>query len=270
MKVLKSSIVQVVANDNNARIAESKARGGPLPERTPAERADGRAAVRLKVQAEDKSLQRMKRRLARRNKPSDGWDGKAANDNPSLPIIKALLAEGNNDLLPALLLYRRVEAAATSGAELVGSAVGNEPLRAEQDLWLDEKTGALQRKGQKQSKSKDALPWRAQAVDVIKWTTTKKVPPQVPTKWNGDAKVIARIDGVTKLAEFRASLGPLVEPFEEAAIHGATLEKVGMMAGATSSRSAMAVGRSVIHMALITIRDRAGPITYDELKEIAA
>jgi hypothetical protein len=255
------------ANDN---IATSKATGRPLPERTPAERAEARATVKAKVKEESKALTRMKRRLANRNKPSDAWDGKAANDNPSLPVIKALLAEGNNDLLPALLLYRRVEAAATSSAELVGDVIGSEPLQAEQELWLDEKTGALKRKGAKQSKSKDALPWRAQAVDVFKWTTTKRLPAQVPTKWNGDAKVIARIDGAAKLAEFRRALGPLVEPFEEAAIHGATLEKVGMMAGATSSRSAMAVGRSVIHMALVTIRDRAGPITYDDLKDIAA
>ncbi|MBX4996685.1 hypothetical protein HJB72_01595 [Rhizobium lentis] len=258
------------ANDNSPRIAESKSTGQPLPERTPAERHEARATVKAKVKEEGKALTMFKRRLAKRNKPSDDWDGKADNDNPSLPIIKALLAEGNNDLLPALLLYRRVEAAATSGAELVGNAVGTEPLQAEQDLWMDEKTGAIQRKGQKQSKAKDAQPWRAQAIDVFRWTYTKQLPAHVPTKWNGDAKVIARIDGVKQLAEFRASLGPLAQPFEEAAIHGATLEKVGMMAGATSSRSAMAVGRAVIHMALSVIRDRAGPITYNELKEIAA
>jgi hypothetical protein len=215
---------------------------------------------------ETKAIKVQLRRIGKRQSIGNGWDGKADNDNPSLPIIKALLAEGNNDLLPALLLYRRVEAAATSGAELLGGATPNsEPLHVEQDLWMDERTGEIKRKGEKRSKSKDSLPWRAKATDVFTWTYTKRLPAPVPTKWNGDAKVIARIDGLQKLAEFRTALGPLVEPFEEAAIHGATLEKVGMMAGAKSSRSAMAVGRSVIHMALSVIRDRAGPITYDDL-----
>ncbi|MDQ0558323.1 hypothetical protein QO004_000096 [Rhizobium mesoamericanum] len=258
------------ANDNQPRMAFRGQWVGEefFPESSQA-RVD-KAEVKAKARVEEKAINKHRRRLAKRNKPSDGWDGKAANDNPSLPIIKALLAEGNNDLLPALLFYRRVEDAATSDAQLVGNSVGNEPLQAEQDLWLDEKTGAIQRKGMKQSKSKDAQPWRAKSIDVFKWTYTKQLPAQVPTKWNGDDKVIARIDGINRLAEMRASLGPLVEPFEEAALHGATLEKVGMMAGATSSRSAMAVGRAVVHMALSVIRDRAGPITYSDLKEIAA
>lgn len=258
------------ANDNMPRMAYRGEWVGDefFPETSQA-RLD-KDEVREKHVAEGKAIKKQIRRISKRQAVGKDWDGKAANDNPSLPIIKALLAEGNNDLLPALLLYRRVEAAATSDAQLSGQAVGNEPLHAEQDLWLDETTGAIKRKGEKQSKSKDSLPWRSQAANVMRWTYTKQLPAQVPTKWNGDAKVIARIDGVQQLARFRSLLGPLVEPFEEAALHGATLEKVGMMAGATNSRSAMAVGRSVIHMALITIRDQAGPITYDDLKEIAA
>ncbi len=101
------------ANDNQP--AKSKATGQPVPERMPAERAEARSRVRAKVKAEGKTLASLKRSLARRNKPSDGWDGKPDNDNVSLPIIKALLAEGNNDLLPALLLYRRVEAGRNNG-----------------------------------------------------------------------------------------------------------------------------------------------------------
>ncbi|MBX5303097.1 hypothetical protein HJB93_28350 [Rhizobium sp. NLR12b] len=260
------------ANDNVPRMAYRGVWCGDqfFPESSQA-RLD-KKEVREKLVNEGKAIKKQIRRISKRQAVGKEWDGKAANDNPSLPIIKALLAEGNNDLLPALLLYRRVEAAATSGAELVGNAIGTEPLQAEQELWLDEKTGAIQRKGQKQSKAKDAQPWRAQATDVFKWTYTKQLPAQVPTKWNGDVKVIARIDGKRQLAELRALLGPLVQPFEEAALHGATLEKVGMMAmtGATSSRSAMAVGKAVVHMALSVIRDRTGPITYDDVKEIAA
>lgn len=256
------------ANDNQPAI--SKTTGQPLPERTPEERSAARSVVEAKVKAEGKTLGKLKRSLAKKRSSSDGWDGKADNDNPSIPIIKALLAEGNRDLLPALLLYRRVEAAATGCARLVGESFGNEPLHAEQDLWVNPETGLIERKGEKQSKSKDALPWRARASDVMTWTRVKPLPPQVPVKWQGDAKVIARIDGTALLVGFRALLGPLVKPFEEAAIHGATLETVGMMAGATSSRSAMAVGRSVIHMSLIAIRDRAGPITHADLKDLAA
>lgn len=259
------------ANDNMPRMAyRGEWYGDEFFPETSQARLDKDEVV-SKKKRESGNLRKMAKRIAKRQSIGDGWDGKAANDNPSLPIIKALLAEGNNELLPALLLYRRVEAAATGGAELVGGAAPtSEPLHVEQDLWMDERTGEIKRKGEKRSKSKDSLPWRARATDVFTWTYTKKLPAPVPSKWNGDAKVIARIDGVEQLAKFRAALGPLIEPFEEAAIHGATLEKVGMMAGATSSRSAMAVGRAVVHMALSVIRDRAGPITYDDLKEIAA
>ncbi|MDR7147161.1 hypothetical protein [Rhizobium sp. BE258] len=263
-------MTRMAANDNRPKMAyRGKWVAGEFVPETPQHWFDKEEVAR-KVKAEGQGMNVIRKRLAKRNKPSDPWDGKAANDNPSLPIIKALLAEENFDLLAPLLYYRRIEAAATSGAQLVGTSIGNEPLQAEQGLWLDEKTGAIKRQGEKKSKAKDAQPWQAKSTDVFKWTYTKQLPAQVPTKWNGDAKVIARIDAVGQLAMLRALLGPTMEPFEEAALHGSTLEKVGMMAGAKSSRSAMAVGRAVIHMALSVIRDRVGPLTNEDLDEMVA
>jgi hypothetical protein len=261
---------RTAANDNKPRMAFRGEWVGDTfwPESSQA-RLD-KDEVEAKRKAEKLAIHKERARLAIRMKIGKDWDGKADNDNPSLPIIKALLADGNHDLLPALLLYRRLEAAVSSEAQLVGNAVGLEPLQVEQDLWIDEKTGKAMRKGAKGTKKKDALPWSAKASDPLKWCRTKPLPSAVPTRWGGDGHVIAKIDAVPLLQELRALLGPLVEPFEAAALHGATLERVGMLAKATSSRSAMAVGRSVVHLALSVIRDRAGPITYDDVKDLVA
>lgn len=260
-------------NDNthsfitNQRLATSAIHGEPLPERTPEERSAGRERIRLKQADEAKAVLKQKRRIAARQAIGDGWDGKADNDNINWPLAKALLAEGNGDLLKYAMAYRRIHEQAHSGAVLGGSSV-----RIGDGVALDRHIhiradGSISYKHVRQR--------TAAEVDI---PAKQYVPPyndnedetqrnsiKVPKPWAGDAPVNDKLDAQVKLVELRRRLGAIIEPFEMAVIDGKTLKEVGAASGVTSRDGQPAAGRAICHLGLFTVRDALGTVGRQDL-----
>lgn len=211
----------------------------------PAERATGERTVR-----------KITRRIAMRQAIGEGWDG-AANDNQPWPMAKALLAEGNKDLLKYAMAYKKIEASANSEATLGGSGVSlGGGMQLEHETFI-RPNGDIAHGRVRQS--------RAASVDI---PPKRKIPPfpdaetgiernsvRVQKPWSGDDKVNDMIDNKAILHFLQDKLGPLVEPFEMACIDGKTYEEVGRAMGVGSKRGAQSAASAMIHMALITVRD---------------
>ncbi|MBX4992909.1 hypothetical protein ABID08_002082 [Rhizobium binae] len=67
-----------------------------------------------------------------------------------------------------------------------------------------------------------------------------------------DEVLVAQIDAKPILAELRRSIGPLVDPFEDAVLGGKTYEEVGLISGA-SARYAVGVGKSLVGTAIASL-----------------
>lgn len=196
----------------------------------------------------------LKSRLALRGAIGKDWDGKADNDNAvNWPLARALVREGNTELLKVAMSYRRIYDQAKSDAQLGGSGVAvGDGISLDQYVKTHE-TGEVDYKGARKSK--------AAPVDI---PATRKIPAggmsstnvsSVPKPWNGDAPVNDMIDAKSKLARLHAKLGHLCEPLELAVIDGRTLEEVGNSMRVSNRNNAIGAGRAVVHMGLLTVRD---------------
>jgi len=208
-----------------------------------------------------------RKRLGARASFGAEWNGSAANDNIDWPLAKALLAEGNTELLKYAMAYRRVYEQAKSEALLGGKGVSlGDGMAVDRHTYV-KPDGRIVYKHARQS--------TAAGVNI---PPTVKVPPfvddatdtnrnsvRVPKAWDGDKPVNDMIDAKAKLARVQAKLGHLCEPFEMACIDGATLQEVGNAAGINNRAGAMGAGRAIIHMALVTVRDTIGEVTRNDL-----
>lgn len=212
--------------------------------------------------AEKPGVHAQRSRLARRAKIGADWDGHAANDNVAWPLATALIKEGNTELLKVAMYYRRIHDMAKSGAMLGGSSVS-----VGDGVALDRHThirnnGTVAHKHVRQSEaaSVDTPARRRAKTDSDLPESVEAGYTNVPKAWKGDEPVNNMIDAQRELVHLRTALGHLCEPFELACIDGATLQAVGNSAGIANRAGSMGAGRVLVHMALITIRDRAGPM----------
>lgn len=204
-----------------------------------------------------------KARIAVRAKIGKDWDGKAANDNIAWPLAKALLAEGNKELLKYAIAYRRIYTLAKSEAVLGGKGIEMESLSLDRYVYEDKETGEPKYNNVKQSKAADVdIPPRRKAAAN---DDTRQNTSSVPKPWNGDKPVNDMIDAKRQLAGLQARLGYLVDPLELAVIDGATLEAVGNSAGIANRAGAMGAGRALVHMGLVTVRDSLGKLDRKDL-----
>jgi len=188
---------------------------------------------------EKKAMHKQKKRLAKRAKIGADWDGRSsANDNQSWPLAKALLAEGNTDLLKYALAYRRIYDTAKSEVVL-GMTAQLGSMATLKDEVLDLTNQPTMKNAQ-----------RSEEEDSSDRASTK-----VPKPWTGDRPINDMIDARTSLAHLQYKLGHLCEPFEMACIDGATLQAVGNAAGIANRAGSMGAGRALVHTALITVRD---------------
>lgn len=208
-------------------------------------------------------MARLTKRIAKRQAIGDGWDG-AANDNIGWPLAKALLAAGQGDLLKYAMKYRQIETSATSEVLLGGTSIGQDPVQVDQKTWV-RSDGAIAYKGERQLTAAKFVGDIPSTQKVRTTETTIKASAPVAKKWNGDAKVIDHIDDTRRLARLRAALGPLVTPFEEAVLHGATLEEVGRKIGTGGRGAAMAAGKAVVCMGLNVCRETLGELRREDL-----
>lgn len=206
-----------------------------------------------------------KARLAIRGNIGKDWDGKAANDNIAWPLAKALLAEGNKELLKYAIAYRRIYTLAKSEAVLGGSAPERE-MNLDRYVYEDKETGEQKYNNvrKRQSADVDIPPTRKKPTDSLEPSGNGS---SVTKPWNGDKPVNDMIDAKRQLAILQARLGHLAEPLEMAVVDGATLEAVGNSCGIANRAGSMGAGRAIIHMGLITVRDCLGRI---ERKDLAA
>lgn len=198
-----------------------------------------------------------KSRLALRASIGKDWDGKADNDNAvNWPLARALVREGNTELLKVAMRYRRLYDQAKSEATLGGSGVAvGDGISLDQYVKTHE-TGDVEYKGTRKSKAADVdIPARMKIPAGGMSSTNVS---SVPKPWNGDAPVNDMIDAKAKLARIQERLGYLCEPLELAVVDGRTLEEVGNSIGVANRGGAMAAGRAIVHMGLITARDALG------------
>lgn len=206
-------------------------------------------------------------RLHARASIGKNWDGKADNDNINWPLATSLIREGNTELLKAAMAYRKIHTEAYSGAVLGGAGV---VMREGFSLDSHTKIRADGTIAYKHVRQREAA-----EVDI---PAKQYVPPfedeeaqtnhnciNVPKPWNGDAPVNNKLDSQRRLVALRQHLGVLVEPLEMSVVDGATYEAVGRSMGEAHKVPATAVGRSAVHMALISVRDALGNITRKSL-----
>src|SRR5690606_36912638 len=93
--------------------------------------------------------------------------------------------------------------------------------------------------GNRNTVTADDIPRRAQA-------------PTVPTI--GEGSIIAHIDAKRIIEPLRAAVGPLLDVFEDAALSGLTLTKIGEHHG-FKGKQASAAGKALVYAAVETVRD---------------
>ncbi len=206
-------------------------------------------------------------RLAARARYGKDWDGKEDNDNEPRkvvwPLAKALVAEGNTELLKTALAYRKIYNTAKSEVVLGGKAIAHENLTAEslsiavESVARDDGSVTFGKVRKSRGiNAADVAPKRKVAAN----DETTSGASSVPKPWNGDMPVIDMIDAKVQLARLQARLGPLAEPLEMAVMDDATLQAVGNAAGIANRAGSMGAGRALVHMALIMVRDALGRV----------
>lgn len=209
------------------------------------------------------AVRAQKVRLALRAEHGKDWDGKAANDNIAWPLAKALLAEGNTELLKYAMAYRRIYEQA-KGEVLIGINAAPAPeLSIVYRNSIDESTGRITYGAELVSKAagNDIPPTVARPTN----PDSKKKAAPIPKPWTGDRAINDAIDARECLSWIQLRLGAIREPFEMACIDGATLQEVGNATGVANRGGAMAAGRAIVHLGLITVRDTIGHVNRKDL-----
>ncbi|MBZ9943455.1 hypothetical protein LB533_20425 [Mesorhizobium sp. BR1-1-13] len=205
-----------------------------------------------------------KRRLAARASIGKDWDGAADNDNAvNWPVGKALLAEGNTDLLKYALAYRKIYDMA-KGEVLIGIKGQPAPdMQVVRQSWVDGKTGEIKYGGEIRIKSApaDVAPTRSTPTN----SESKKNAAPVPRPWTGDRAINDTIDAREMLPRLQAAVGSILEPFEMAIVDCATLQEVGNAAGVANRGGAMAAGRAIVHMGLMAVSGLFGHVGYKDM-----
>lgn len=203
---------------------------------------------------EQRAIRRHKRRISARQAIGNDWDGRAANDNVSWPLAKALLAEKNHALLKWAVRYRRIEASASQTVLLSSHRPSPDDMLAlDQRTWV-RPDGEIAYKGARQLTALEFSD--SPALWAVKATpSTRARARPVPRQWTGDDTVHDAIDNRRLLVTLRERLGPIVEPFEMAVCEGATMEQVGRSMGVGNAVQASGAAKALVILGLITVRD---------------
>lgn len=187
----------------------------------------------------------------------------AANDNQAWPLAQWLRKDDNDVLLAVAERYRAVYDAAHTEVPIVG-AMPDDTYAVEQKHSVNRKTGVLKRNGPKRGKnapladdgSYKVIPLTdAVRAEIDSGTSTFKRKPaaRAMRRWNGDRLINAAIDSRGTLYRLQRALGPLIEPFEDAVLHGETLAAIGEGRGA-GTKSAGTAGRVLVVMGLEVVQ----------------
>ncbi len=250
-------------------IEETKTRDAPRALPSAEERAADRHRAKTKAADEARKMSKVRRVIVKRQ--SIGDPSCVQSRGEDFPLLEALRRDEREDLVAVVLRYRRLvalcEAEPLKGLDY-SKADGGEVVRetkrltpeADIDLaaatnWKEVPSGEIKISTKvKKSKGSHAIPSRRTVVaandNVASGSVIKSESLHVKIT---DEILNEHIDAKPILAELRSSLGPLVEPFEDAVLGGWNYEKIGKASGA-ALRYAPGVGKSLVGMAATTIQ----------------
>lgn len=245
-------------------IIETADQRTPRRQSTPEERADGRSMAAIKARAEKRGMAKIIRSIAKRQDIGD--PSTRQSESEAFPLIEALRRDGKHELVGVVLRYRRLvalcEAEPLKGLDYSKSDGGevvreSKKLTPEADIdeaaaskWESVPDGELKVSTKiKKSKGAHAMPARRTVVatndNMASGNIIKTESLHVKLT---DEVLNEHIDAKPVLAELRSSLGPLVEPFEDAVLGGMSYTEVGRNDG---ERTQPAVaGRTLIGRAV--------------------
>ncbi|UYE95812.1 hypothetical protein HAAEEKHM_00092 [Sinorhizobium phage AP-16-3] len=236
----------------------------PRRQSTPEERAAGRSAAAKKAKAESKAMRKLTKVIAERQKI--GNPSIVQSRGEDFPLLEALRRDGRHEQIEVVKRYRRLVAlceaeplkgldySKADGGELVRES---SRLTPEADIdaakasdWTEIPDGEIKQSSKiKKSKGSYSIPAKRVVVSersdssegyVIK---TESLHIKIT-----DETLNEHIDAKPILAELRAILGPLLDPFEDAVLGGQTFTKIGRAEGADYKPDI--VGRTLVMRAI--------------------
>ncbi len=246
---------------------------------TPEERAAGRArytAVHGENGSETKAIAKLVRAIAKRQSIGDpNCEPHRGND---VPLLSNLKREGHEEFATLVLAYRKLAATAamqpvqsmTHGFDSsINVQMRSDKLTPEQDIedaaaiaaenngvWPALPNGEIRYKNEVvrvKGNQKDIVARRKKPVDASGESDSGHYQGYDKLHENFSASSIdALIDAKKTLGILRATLGPLLTPFEDAALAGMTMTQIGKKEGFSIKPDL--VGKALCHRALVSLR----------------
>ncbi|PTV72141.1 hypothetical protein [Agrobacterium pusense] len=251
-------------------IEETKTRDVLKIPQTAEERAAGRERAKAKAADEARKMAKVRRAIVKRQ--SIGDPSCVQSRGEDFPLLEALRRDEREDLVAVVLRYRRLvalcEAEPLKGLDY-SKADGGEVVREtkrltpESDIdraaasdWKEMPSGEIKISTKvKKSKGSHSIPPRRTVVaandNVASGSVIKTESLHVKIT---DEILNEHIDAKPILAELRSSLGPLVEPFEDAVLGGQSYSEIGKRRGEVLKPAV--AGRALVGMAIGTVSIR--------------
>lgn len=217
-----------------------------------------------------------KKRLAKLDAQRPAWATCPANDNQAWPLAQWLRKDGNEVLLKVAERYRAMYDASIVEVPLIG-AMPDENSSAPLDRRVhNREDGTVGYKGVRTVKgaigrldgddgSSKVIPMNETIRSAMQsGVSTFPMRPKSPAmkKWNGDRLINAAIDSRKGIYRLQQKLGPLVEPFEDAVLHGETLRAIGEDRGI--GQHAPGAGRVLVMMGLEVVQAELAVMDREE------
>ncbi len=248
-------------------IEETKTRDVLKIPLTAQERAAGRERAKSKAADEARKLAKVRRAIVKRQ--SIGDPSCRQSEGEDFPLLEALRRDEREDLVAVVLRYRRLvalcEAEPLKGLDY-SKADGGEVVRETKRLtpeadidraaasdWKEIPSGEIKISTKvKKSKGSHSIPPRRTVVaandNVASGSVIKTESLHVKIT---DEILNEHIDAKPILVELRSSLGPLVEPFEDAVLGGQSYSEIGKRRGEVLKPAV--AGRALVGMAIGTV-----------------
>lgn len=244
-------------------IEETKTQSSTMRQSTAEERAAGRERAKAKAKEERRSMGKIIKAISKRQDIGD--PNCRQSEAESFPLIEALRREGREDMISTVVRYRRLvalcEAEPLKGLDY-SKADGGEVVRETKRLtpeadidvgkasdWKSIPDGEVKVTTKiKKSRGAYASPSKRTVVaandNIVSGSVIKTESLHVKLT---DEILNEHIDAKPILSELRQTLGPLLEPFEDAALGGRTYSDVGRAFG-EKTQPAVA-GKAIVGMA---------------------
>ncbi|QNQ40056.1 hypothetical protein [Brucella intermedia] len=176
----------------------------------------------------------------------------AVNDNEeAIPLCEALVRDKRSDDAAMVRRYRYLVDVAGLPQEDAQAEVGEQGMDLARRTDFAESNGAMRDHGVRVS-AKVAISYgnrNAVTTDDIPRRTQAPARPTI-----GEDSIIAHMDAKAIIGPLRAAVGPLLDVFEDAAIGGMTMTKIGELRG-FKGKQASAAGKALVYAAVDVVRE---------------